>query len=83
MEPLLTLSQVARVMRVRADTVQQWVTAGLLPTIDVGTSRRRSLRVTPEAVRQLCETLRVTPKKPAPRGRRKAEPRKDYFPDLP
>lgn len=83
MEPLMTVRQVARIMRVRSEIVQQWIRGGLLPAVDVGTSRRRSLRIAPAAVQQLCESLRAVTAKPRARGGRKAEIRKDFFPDLP
>lgn len=82
METMLTMREVARILRVRDQAVRSWVISGILPAIDVGAGTRRNIRISPNDIPTLLERLRVTPPPPPQRRPRNVTSAHDHFPNL-
>lgn len=68
MQNFLTVTDVAKTLRVKAETVNLWITAGTLVAVDVGT-RRHQYRVSQTDFDAFCDARRVQ-KKTATSSRR-------------
>jgi excisionase family DNA binding protein len=66
---MLTVPQVAKLLKVRRDKVSGWIRGGELAAFDVGSGGRALYRVSQQALDEFAASRAVTPPKVAPRRR--------------
>jgi excisionase family DNA binding protein len=78
----MTVSDVARRLRVGEDKIRAWIRRGELAAINTASSLcvRPQLRITPEAL-AVFERRRTAGPPPKPQRRRRQSATKDYYPD--
>lgn len=68
-----TPAEVAKLLQVSESTVSAWITAGLMPAVNLGTERRKRYRISDE---QLAEFMRRRTVNGEPKKQPRAKPRR-------
>lgn len=83
MERLMTVTSVAKILRLRTARVKELIRCGSLKASDMGHGARSSLRISETQLRDFLTAREVQPPPPRKSKRSRADPpEKDYFPNL-
>ncbi len=77
-DEMMTIRQVARVLRVGDRVVREWIRSGELPVINLGDQNRSRHRIADSDLQQFIETRRVK-KQPVTKARRKSPTTARWF----
>lgn len=77
-DEMMTIRQVARVLRVGDRVVREWIRSGELPVINLGDQNRARHRISDSDLRQFIETRRVK-QQPVVKARRKSPTTARWF----